>query len=218
MDSQIKEIMLTKYQQGLMEENNYDMGKYLVALNTRDDDGINYFTCYEEQMKEEKAILEALDNEMAIWEGSDNTQREQIVTEKIEGEDEGLQADIDKEKDFVRGLSKIVHQLTTAAGTGKLDETHISDTEMLTGMIEEIQVHNAAIERFSSVQYGDDYSLLYEMKLYEDNLGDDIKVSVANIEKFRKQADVMTARRTWVASAFDMKQQDVEDLIKKYST
>ncbi len=210
--------MLTEYDMQLLAEVDYDMGKYLIILNAHGDKGINYFACYAEKLKKEQGILASLEADLITWDAADILTKQQLVRDKIEAEDASLEISINIERDIVSGLSNTIRQLIQAASAGNLGSDHISDTDMQTSMIEEIQAHNEQISRYKSAMYGDEYDIKVETNLYDKDLRDDIRLSNASCAQFKNQSEIMDDRRTWVSTAFGIDQKEVEDLIKKYST
>lgn len=197
----------------LLKENNYNVGKYLIALNACDNKGINFFEHYKEKLNKCEEEIKVIQELINIWQTAKNPKREQIVKNFLHTQDKETQSWINDEKKAVSGLSKIIHTLTDI----EADPKHLSGTNLTTNVLEEIGKHNSNIELFEETMNGSNYDINEEMLEYEKLLKEQIEDLLEEELKLQTSIEAMEDRKDWVSKTFNIPMKEINQIINQYS-
>ena len=209
-------MSLTKYQIDLLINNDYNVGKFYIALNTKDDNGVNWFTYYDDQITRCTVEIAELKKELEIWEVADQFKREEIVSDANRKADEEVQKNIDEEKLIVRGLSRVIHEVTSMASDDKLDPQHISENNLMTDILEEIGNRNDLISELEKEIVGDILDLEKETILFGKSLKEDMEHFTKEVASHIENNKMMIDRQQWLQDTFEISENDKQKIITKY--
>lgn len=205
---------MNQFELGLLKENDFCVGKYLIALNACDDQNVNYFVYYDEELKKEKVWLSKLEKELKTFDSSDNFKREEIVRKRIITLDKETQEFINAERKIVAGLSKVVYDLTVVESRPE----HFATTSFNTQILEEVGGHNEKIAELEEILIGDTFNISKQAVEYRNELikmTDDAEKACVTLAK---QSKVMKERKIWLSKTFNIATKELEKIIKKYAT
>lgn len=209
-------MSLTQHQLQLLIDSDYDVGKFYIALNTKDDNGINWFKYYDERLEECVAEITSLTEDLEVWAQADQFDREALVKQANEEADAIIQAEIDKLSDIVRGLSKVIHGVTSLAADSKIDPQHISENNLMTEILEEISQKNETISKLKSKLLGDSINLEKEVLSHEKALKESLKQYEEEVVSLTENRDMMLERQSWLQDTFNISDDEKQEIINNY--
>ena len=209
-------MSLTKHQLNLLIENDYNIGKFYIALNTKDDNFINWFTFYDIELTKIMQKVKVLKEEIKIWESANQFERETIIKKLTINNDNDLKAIIDKNTKIVRGLSNVIHEITGLAAENKLDPQHISENNLMTELLENISDINDNIFKLKSMIKADKINYEKEISAHTKELYEELEHAEAEIVSHTKNKALMKERQQWLCDTFEISEEEKQRIIKKY--
>ena len=210
-------MSLTNHQLNLLVENDYDIGKFYIALNVQDDNLINWTTFYDEALTEAQQTVKELKDEIAEWESADQYKREAILKKINDDGDAVLQKEIDKDMKIVRGLSKVIHEVTTYASEKKLDPQHISESNLMTEILENISNKNDRMSDMKSMLRNGEMNLEKEIMEHTKALRGSLEQTEAEIVSHTKNKRMIEERMEWLCTTFEISGEEKQAIIDKYA-
>ena len=209
-------MSLTNHQLNLLIDNDYDIGKFYIALNVQDDNLINWTTFYGEALKESQELYDDLKKELDEWESADQYKRETILKKINDDADDVLQKEIDKDMKVVRGLSKVIHEVTTYASENRLDPQHISESNLMTEILENISKLNDRMSDMKSMLKKGEMNLEKEIMEHTKALRESLEQVEAEIVSHKKNKRMIEERMEWLCDTFDISEVEKQEIIEKY--
>jgi len=209
-------MSLTNHQLNLLIDNDYDIGKFYIALNVQDDNLINWTTFYGEALKESQELYDDLKKELDEWESADQYKRETILKKINDDADDVLQKEIDKDMKVVRGLSKVIHEVTTYASENRLDPQHISESNLMTEILENISKLNDRMSDMKSMLKKGEMNLEKEIMEHTKALRESLEQVEAEIVSHKKNKRMIEERVEWLCDTFDISEVEKQEIIEKY--
>ena len=210
-------MSLTNHQLNLLVENDYDIGKFYIALNVQDDNLINWTTFYDEALTEAQQTVKELKDEIAEWESADQYKREAILKKINDDGDAVLQKEIDKDMKIVRGLSKVIHEVTTYASESKLDPQHISESNLMPEILENISQTNDRMSDMKSMLRNGEMNLEKEVMEHTKALRESLEQTEAEIVSHTKNKRMIEERMEWLCTTFEISGEEKQAIIDKYA-
>jgi len=210
--------MLTKYQLELLIGNDYNIGKFYIALNAKDDNGINWLTFYG---KKETASLEAindLENQILEWGAADRAEQEEIVRAYVYEDDQVLLNNIKLEQDVISGVSNVVHQISNMAVDGELDSDHISENNLLTELMEVVADRRESVDSMDGMVLGTTFDMDREIKEHAKDMLTDLAFHRKALDESIKNKVMMDERQEWLKTTFKISEEESEEIIQKFGT
>jgi hypothetical protein len=205
--------MLTKYQLHLLQKHDFDLGKFIFELNAKDENGINWFVFYENNLNQSKKRIAKLESRIKEWESADLETKRQILFEHRLKKDKELNRKIEQERVIIKGLSKIIHELTSLSSEGKLDSLHIQENPILTEMLEEISERNEKIEQLKQEKFKNNIKLESYLSYLKSELAEEKKKAVENA----KNNKIMMERKKWIETVFGLTIEEQNKIIENYN-
>lgn len=210
--------MLTQKQITLLIAENYNLGRFYLALNACDEEGVNHFTLFPKVLKQTRKEIKGVQEELALWESANTVNKKCIIEKIFEMHTDTLQDEIIKEKEVIIKLSKLIHELTTLSSENKLDSEHVSETSIMTELLEEIGDRNTTVSTFKkAIQTNMNYNLEKETVDYEADLRKELAELQIKEQNHIKSVQTMKDRKKWLAKTFNIDNEEVKAIIDKYA-
>ncbi len=207
--------MITKYQMGILKQCGFDLGKFYIALDAKDDNGINWTTFYAEKLAEARAKIKTLEAKLVEWDVADVAEKEEIVRESIWADDQVLIESIDKEKETVKELSRILHEVNLMPSED-LDTEFFSESKLLTELMEEISIINESISEKRQLILDVNYDLAHEVESYSKDIEKDLMYEKNIEEECIKNQKLMDDRHDWYMKTFNISKDERDAIIEKF--
>jgi len=214
--------MLSEQGIKLLSSVDFNIGKYLIALNACGADGINYFEYYSEKNKVYEKKLKIAKKNLQVWLALSKTKQNNFVIKSTEDENKIIIEEIKKVKQTIAGLSKAVMQATTLSTKGELDPAHFDDNNFTTDVLENIQnLNEESKDLKESTRDVSKMDVAISCLTHETNLKETISRYEKLIESQKISENIMKDRIEWFCRVFNQSEKDtklfISESIKKYS-
>lgn len=205
--------MLTRNQREVLEASNYDLGRFYVRLNLKDDDDINWFEKYEKDYDEHSKVVEQLQEMSDAWNAADLAEREEIVREKLDKRAEAVENNIEESKEKLKGLSKALTEMTQLSGDEVLDSDHVTENNLMVELLEELSTNKAAIESMKKTLTGiQGADISEEVSIYDIQLRDSLKFNSDALVTIGKNRELMRERKVYLMNTFQISEEEFEEI------
>ena len=162
--------MLSKKGIEILKYVNFDIGKYLICLNTGGSDGINYFNYYTELKNHYKKKIKEVKKNLKTWQLLSQKNKENMALKDIAKKDIIIKNEITDAKELIKGLSKAILNVTTLSTDNKIDPIHFDDNAFTTEILENIQELNKNIKILEETIIGSQLNPTVACLNYEKDL------------------------------------------------
>ncbi len=200
----------------LLKKNEFDLGKFYIAMDAKDDNGINWTTFYSEKLVLAQDRIRTLELKLIEWDLADDAEKEEIVRESLFADDQLILKEIDKDKDTIKELSKIIYKVNQMSMNDELDPQFFLESNLLTELMEEVGVLNGYVSDKRKLILGTDYDMVNEISCYATDIEKDLAYEYNIKTECIKNKKLMEDRHAWYMKTFNVSKKERDTIVEKF--
>lgn len=203
---------------------NYDIGKYLIAINAGGGPrNINYFEYYQKEAEKLEEEEQELREELDQWNAMSREEKKEEVTTVFHSSKEALEQINQSYRESISGMSQAVSQLNQVSMQHEIPKKHFNDDAFQVSLLEKIQNYNTLIkqnkelieENNVTAQTEEEWDT--EIDGFQQDVLQDIEAAVSEKKQMLVKARVMINRKEWVSQTFDISLKEIEEIINQFN-